>query len=139
MKKIVIMLASVFILSFTSLCMAADGGALDKAQGSADKFIGAFNSKGASYSEVASGFDSSLKEKINDKTYAELQKQVKEKFGVVKGSKFYSFQRFDDMDKLTYIVNCSKEKLVAFVFVCDKRGKVVDFMMTPVKAENSAK
>ena len=139
MKKMLIMLVTVCTMLFSSVCSAADGADLDKAQVNAEKLMGSFATGKIVYEDVVSGFNVELKNKITGQVYTELQKQVKNKFGTVKESKFYAFQRFDQNDRLTYSGSCSKVNLVAFVFSCDKRGKIVDFSITPIQQNESEK
>lgn len=133
MKKLILMLTTVFTLAFSSMCMAADGGALNKAQNNAEKFISAFTSSSAKYTDVVSGFGADLKSKITDKAFVELQKQVKTQFGSVKSNKFFSYERYDQFDKVTYVSSCTKEKIVAFIIACDKKGNVIDFNITKLQ------
>lgn len=135
MKKFLLTLIVAATLMCSSVAMAADGGDLNKAQGSAEKFMAAFTAKPVVYTEASAGFSKELKNKINDKVYVELQKQVKAKFGNVKESRFHAYQRFDGADRVTYIAACTKEKLVAFVLVCDKTGKIIDFAISPLQAD----
>lgn len=137
MKKIIVALTAVLTMAFAGICMAADGGDLNKQQAVAESFTKAFSSQVPEYREFSKGFDASLKEKFNEKTYAALQEQVQEKFGRMKEVKFYSFQRFDQMDQVTYIGSFSKEKLVSITLVFNKENKMVNFALSPVEtAEN---
>lgn len=122
-----------FTLICSSICFAADGNDLNKQQTVAEKFIGAFNINGTDYTEVIKGFDNTLKNKINEKVYNQLQKHVKEKFGDLKDNKFYSYQRFDEVDYVTYITSFSKEKLVSITLSFKKNGKMVDFSLRPIQ------
>ncbi len=36
---------------------------------------------------------------------------------------------------LPTLLACTKEKLVAFVLVCDKTGKIIDFAISPLQAD----
>ena len=56
-----------------------------------------------------------------------MQRQVQEKFGKHKETKFFSFERFDKADRLTYIAGFSKEPAVSIVFTLDKKGKITEF------------
>lgn len=141
MKKLIVLLTAVFTLAFTSLCMAADGGALNKQQAAGEMFMQAFTSQTAAYADVAKGFDASLKEKVNEQVFTQLKKQVKEKFGLMKDSKFYSFQRFDKEDRVTYLANFSKENLVAISLSFAKNNKMTGFALSPLnnQQENTGK
>lgn len=138
MKKYLLILTAIFTMAFSGLAMAADGGDLNKQQAAAQAFINAFGETAPAYAELAKNFGDELKSKMNADTYALLQKQVGERFGSLKESKFYSFQRFDNIDQVTYITAFSKEKLVTIALVFDKKNKILEFALTPVEqqAEN---
>ena len=133
MKKLVMILTAIFTMAFSGICMAADGADLNKQQNTAETFVKAFSQTVPSYNEFTKGFDAQLKNKFNEKTYAALQAQVKDKFGRMKEVKFYSFQRFDQMDRVTYIASFSKEKIVAINLAFNKENKMVDFALSPVE------
>lgn len=135
MKKLVITLAAIFTMAFAGICMAADGTDLNKQQKTAETFVKVFSQTVPSYKDFTKGFDTQFKEKFDEKTYVTLQKQVKDKFGRIKEVKFYSFQRFDNMDQVTYIASFSKEKLVSVNFVFNKENKMVNFVLTPVQQD----
>ncbi len=133
MRKLVMILTAIFTMVFAGICMAADGADLNKQQNTAETFVKAFSQTVPSYNEFTKGFDAQLKNKFNEKTYAVLQAQVKDKFGRMKEVKFYSFQRFDQMDRVTYIASFSKEKIVAINLAFNKDNKMVDFALSPVE------
>lgn len=135
MKKIILILTAIFTMAFSGLCLAADGGDLNKQQNTAETFVKAFTEVVPSYNEFTKGFDAQLKSKFDEKTYTALKEQVKDKFGRMKDIKFYSFQRFDNMDQVTYIASFSKEKLVSVNFVFNKENKMVNFVLTPVQQD----
>lgn len=139
MKKIIVMLTAVLALAVSSICMAADGGDLNKQQAVCETFMKAFSDTAPVYADVSKGLDPSLKEKLNEAAYAQLQKQVKEKFGRVKEVKFYSFQRFDNADQVTYIASFSKEKLVSVTAGFNKNNKMTSFALAPVKQGEAKK
>lgn len=135
MKKIILILTAIFTMAFSGLCLAADGGDLNKQQNTAETFVKAFTEAVPPYNEFTKGFDAQLKSKFDEKTYTALKEQVKDKFGRMKDIKFYSFQRFDNMDQVTYIASFSKEKLVSVNFVFNKENKMVNFVLTPVQQD----
>ncbi len=134
MKKSLIAMATVAALALPSMCMAgANGNALNKAEKAADSFISALQAK-ATYTQLAPNMNYQLKAKVKEAQLTALQKQVKARFGNMKDAKFYSFERFDQGDKLVYIASFSKEKLASLVMVMDKKGKMTDFALAPMKA-----
>ena len=80
-----------------------------------------------------------MKEAVTEKAFTELQKQVKQKFGTMKEAKFFAYQRFDQIDRVTYIGSFTKEKIVSMIFAFDKQNKLVDFAFTPVQQPQAAK
>lgn len=126
-------LTAIFTIACAGICMAADGADLNKQQAAAETFIKAFSQTVPSYNDFTKGFDAQLKNKSNENTYTALQNQVKDKFGRMKEAKFYSFQRFDQIDRVTYIAAFSKEKLVSINLAFNKDNKIIDFALSPVE------
>ena len=139
MKKIILFLTAVFTLAIASLGFAADGGDLNKEQKAAESFVAAFTMEAPDYRAFASGFDDTLKAKVTEQAYGVLQKQVQERFGRLKESKFYSFQRYDNVDYVTYIGSFSKEKLVSITFAFNKENKMTDFALSPMQQNEEKK
>ncbi|MDO4921149.1 MAG: DUF3887 domain-containing protein [Phascolarctobacterium sp.] len=139
MKKYLLILTAIFTMAFSGWASAADGGDLNKQQAAAQVFINAFGASASAYTDVTRGFGDELKSKVNADVYAQLQQQVDERFGTLQESKFYSFQRFDNMDQVTYIASFSKEKLVSIVMAFDKKNKLTDFALTPIHQQEEKK
>ena len=135
MKKLLLLAAALLVLAFSSVCLAADGGILNKEQAVAEKFVTELSAAEPAYANIAAGFDASLKEKLTEKNFPELLKQVKEKMGRCQSMKFYNFRRTDAFDELVYSSEFSKEKQVALVFVFNKSGKMLNFALTPVRPQ----
>ncbi|NJE29016.1 DUF3887 domain-containing protein [Megamonas funiformis] len=133
MKKIVLIFLAVMMMAFSSVCMAADGGDLNKDQKVAETFISGITTEKVVYDKFVANFDNGLKSKIDAKAYDALKNDVKTKFGDFKESKFYSFERYDNQDKVTYIASFSKEEIIAMVFVFDKNNKLVEFGLLPIQ------
>ena len=126
MRKLIMVLTAVFTIAISALGFAADGGDLNKE---------AFTMEAPEYRTFASGFDDTLKAKVTEQAYDVLKKQVQERFGRLKESKFYSFQRYDNVDYVTYIGSFSKEKLVNITFAFNKENKMTDFALSPIQQE----
>lgn len=135
MKKLLMALVMSVTMAVCCICSAADGGALNKQQEAAEKFMSAFGSMAPACAEVQSVLGGQLKENFNEQAYADLQKQVKEKFGRLKNTKFFSFQRFDQMDQVVYIGVFSREDLVSMVFIFSKDNKIENFSFTKLEAK----
>ena len=113
---------------------------LGKQQVVVERFLDVFDAEPAPlYAQVSAGFNPKMKEAVTEKAFTELQKQVKQKFGTMKEAKFFAYQRFDQIDRVTYIGSFTKEKIVSMIFAFDKQNKLVDFAFTPVQQPQAAK
>ena len=56
----------------------------------------------------------------------------------LKESKFYSFERHNNQDKVTYLTSFSQENVVAIVFIFDKNNKLVEFGLLPIQQNQQA-
>ena len=54
-----------------------------------------------------------------------------------KKGKFFSFERFDKADRLTYIAGFSKEPAVSIVFTLDKKGKITEFSLAALEVQQN--
>ena len=135
MKKIVIMMLVSCLMMICSVGFAADDHkALGKQMQVAEKMMDAFDGEPMPlFAQVSAGFNANLKKAVDEKAFTELQKQVKQKFGTMKEAKFFTFQRFDQADRVTFIASFTKEKIVSMIFAFDKQNKLVDFAFTPVQ------
>ncbi len=139
MKKLMLVLTMLLAFALSSVAFAADGGDLNKEQKSAEKMMSAFNSATTvEYTVVAPTWSDELNKNIGEKGYAEIKKQVKAQFGELKETKFYSFERFDQGDRVTYIASFSKENVVIMAFMFAKDGKLQNFNFAPYKAPEKA-
>ena len=135
MKKLIVMLMVSCLMMICSVGFAADDHkALGKQMQVAEKMMDAFDGEPMPlFAQVSAGFSPNLKKAVDEKAFTELQKQVKQKFGTMKEAKFFTFQRFDQADRVTFIASFTKEKIVSMIFAFDKQNKLVDFAFTPVK------
>ncbi len=135
MKKLMLVLTMLLAFALSSVAFAADGTDLNKEQKTAEKLMSAFNSATpVEYAALAPTWDAQLNKSLGEKGYAEVKKQVKSQFGDLKETKFYSFERFDQGDRVTYIAAFSKEKVVIMAFMFAKDGKLQNFNFAPYKA-----
>ena len=136
MKKILFILAIMMTMAVSSVCFAADGDDLNKEQKTAETFINVFEGRNIpTYTIFTTGFSDNLKANINEQTYAKLQETIKNRMGNMKEAKFYSYQRFDQGDRITYIASFDKENIVAIVFTFDKNLQMTDFALSPMKTQ----
>ena len=135
MKKLFVMIMVSCLMMLCSVGFAADDHkALGKQQQVAERVMDAFDVEPMPlFAQVSAGFNANLKKAVDEKAFTSLQKQVKQRFGTMKEAKLYSFQRFDQADRVTYVASFTKEKVVTMVFVFDKQNKLADFVFTPVQ------
>ena len=141
MKKLVIMMIVSCLMMLCSVGFAAgESKDLAKQQVVVERFLDVFDAEPAPlYAQVSAGFNPKMKEAVTEKAFTELQKQVKQNFGTMKEAKFFAYQRFDQIDRVTYIGSFTKEKIVSMIFAFDKQNKLVDFAFTPVQQPQAAK
>lgn len=141
MKKLALLLTMVLTFALSCVCFAADGGDLNKEQRAAEKIVSALEGDAATeYTAIAAGLSPELNQKLGVNGYTAIQKQVKEQLGSLKSNTFRSFERFGNMDRVIYVAEFSKEKIVALVFDFNKSNKMVNFSFVPQKpAENAEK
>lgn len=139
MKKLVLLLTTLFTLAFACNAFAADGGDLNKEQKTADKIVASLNADAATaYAGFASSLSPELDKNMGAKGFAAIQKQVKEQLGAMKTLKFVNFRRFDDGDVVEYVGSFSKEKTVIVRFIFDKSLKLNTLSFIPVKEQAPA-
>ena len=145
-------------LAFAASCFATENSsALNDAEGSAQKVITALvASDTLGYKDAEKAMSADLAKQMNVNTFIAMQRQVQEKFGKHKETKFFSFQRqvqekfgkhketkffsferFDKADRLTYIAGFSKEPAVSIVFTLDKKGKITEFSLAALEVQQS--
>ena len=134
MKKILVVLVMGLIMMFNGLCFAADGNDLNKEQKIAEDFMQVFwQEQLPNYSKISENLSGKLKIDLNEKQYIDLQKNVKDKFGALKEAKFYSFQRFDQGDRVSYLVSFDKQPIVTIIFAFDKNQKLENYAIVPLQ------
>lgn len=128
------------MMAVSSMCMAAgDGNALNKQQKVVDKFTAALNGSTVTVEQVWGDMVPELAEKMTAANFAELQKQMKEKFGTQKEAHFAVFERFDQGDRLTYLLKYSRDQAVRVVYGFDKNGKLNEFVFVPLQVQEAGK
>lgn len=144
MKKILISLLAVLVLAGSSFCFAYDGSDLNKAQKAAEKILEVYDGAPVpAYNTIAPLLVDKLKKDFGEKQYVTFQKQLDEQFGKMLESKFVSYERYDQGDRLTYLGTFSKTKVAVLVFGFDKKGQMTAFIVAPynapVKQQTAAK
>ena len=122
------------IMMFNGLCFAADGNDLNKEQKIAEDFMQVFwQEQLPNYSKISENLSGKLKIDLNEIQYIDLQKNVKDKFGILKEAKFYSFQRFDQGDRVSYLVSFDKQPISTIIFAFDKNQKLENYAIVPLQ------
>lgn len=134
MKKLLFVLMIVMTMT-AGVCFASDGSDLDKEQRAAQPLISVFENKSPAYTVVTKDFADSLKTSMNETAYANLQKEVQDKMGTLQEVKFYTYQRFDQGDRLTYIASFDKTSTATIVLLFDNQQKLVNFVIAPLQQQ----
>lgn len=140
MKKFIVLLTTLLTLAFAATCMATENSsALNDAENSAQKVINALvASDTLGYKDAEKAMSADLAKNMNVNTFIAMQRQVKEKFGNHKETKFFAFERFDKADRLTYIAGFSREPAVSVVFTLDKKAKITEFSLAALEVQENA-
>lgn len=141
MQKFLFILAMAVTMAVSGISYASSGDDLDKAQRAAGSFISMLEKDNVPYEVVSGDFADSLKAKVNEKSYETLQKEIRDNMGVLNNAKFYMYQRYDEGDRLIYVADFSKTKLMAIILYFDKEQKMTDFTIAPLtkrQAQNQA-
>ncbi|WP_304153259.1 DUF3887 domain-containing protein [Megamonas hypermegale] len=136
MKKLILVLTAVMMMAFSGICMASDSGDLDKEQKIADTFIQAVTTDKVTYDNMTADLSNGLKEKMDVKAFDKLKNDVKMEFGDLKEVKFYSFERYGQNDRVSYVATFSKEPYVAMIFGFDASGKMTEVGILKMQQKN---
>jgi hypothetical protein len=140
MKKTVILLILTLMMVVSGMCYAAgDGSDLNRQQKVADKFMAVLSGDAAAVTQLQVDMVPELAEKMTAANFAALQKQMKEQFGIQKSMRFAVYERFDQGDRLTYLVGYSRQQAVRAVYGFDKNGKLSEFVFVPLEVKAAQK
>ena len=141
MKKVVLLLAMVFVLGFGTICSAASNASiLGNEEKAVDRFLSALDKNNGAYEEIASNFTPGLQKKIDDAAMQKLRSQVAGNFGTLKEKKLVTLEKFDQGDRVTYLAGFSKTQVVKIVFAFDVKGEkplINDFTFAPVELKKA--
>ena len=141
MKKVVLLLAMVFVLGFGTICSAASNASiLGNEEKVVDKFLSALDKNNGAYEEIASNFTPGLQKKIDAAAMQKLRSQVAGNFGTLKEKKLVTLEKFDQGDRITYLAGFSKTQVVKIVFAFDVKGEkplINDFTFAPVELKKA--
>ena len=141
MKKIVLLLAMVLVLGFSTICSAASNASiLGNEEKAVDKFLSVLDKNNGAYEEIVSNFTPGLQKKIDDAAMQKLRSQVAGNFGTLKEKKLVTLEKFDQGDRVTYLAGFSKTQVVKIVFAFDVKGEkplINDFTFAPVELKKA--
>jgi len=142
MKKI-LLLVTVLVLSFSSLCFASNGSQLDQEEKMAANLIAAMNGAGE-YAEVSKDFSTGLTKNLSAAKFSDLQKKVKEQIGNIAEQKLLVLQKYDKADRLVYLAKGRKVQNVEVSLVFETAGKKplineVSIRPVEIKKQDNAK
>ena len=133
MKKTVILLILTLMMVVSGMCYAAgDGSDLNRQQKVADKFMAVLSGDAAAVTQLQVDMVPELAEKMTAANFAE-------QFGIQKSVRFAVYERFDQGDRLTYLVGFSRQQAVRAVYGFDKNGKLSEFVFVPLEVKAAQK
>lgn len=102
MKKLLMLLVVSCLMMVCSVGLAAtDHKDLAKQQQAVERMLDVFDGEPVPlYAQVSAGFSANMKKAVTEKALAELQKQVRLKFGTMKEARLFAYQRFDQADRV---------------------------------------
>ena len=116
MKKTVILLILTLMMVVSGMCYAAgDGSDLNRQQKVADKFMAVLSGDAAAVTQLQ----------------VDMVPELAEKMTV--------YERFDQGDRLTYLVGYSRQQAVRAVYGFDKNGKLSEFVFVPLEVKAAQK
>ena len=135
MKKLLMAMAITASMAMASVCAAAgEGAVLTKEQKAAEAFFSGMNGVAEiTYAQATTGLDPELKAKVTEQAYNNIKKNVKDKFGACKETKFVAFIRGGNLDRVEYLGKYAKEEAVGMAFFFNPAGKIVSFSLSPIK------
>jgi hypothetical protein len=140
MTKKIMLLVTVFVVYFSSMCFASNGSLLTSEEKISEQAIACITGE-SDYTELAKDFTSGLAKNLPASKFIELKKTIKEQLGSLSNSKLAILQKFDKADRVIYLANGSKIKTVEVAFVFDTTGKkplLNEITMRPVEMKPAA-
>ena len=123
MSKKVMLLVTILVMCYSSICFANNGKLLTCEEKIAEKTIDCILGQGE-YTVLAQNFTFSLAKKLTSLKFKELKTTVNEQVGVLSNNKLVILQKFAQADRVIYLADGSKIKNVEISFVFDTTGKV---------------
>ncbi len=138
LKKSLCAVMAVATFAVSGICMAAsDSDDLAREQQSVAVLVDAIDGGNVpEYKVFSKILSTDLKSGLNETAYTTLQKTIQDKYGKLESAKFYSYQRFDQGDRIAYLASFSKEKNVNIVISFDRAKRITDFSFAPLQVNN---
>jgi len=111
MKKLVLMLATVFMLAFCSVCSATAGKVLDNEMFIVDKFVTATN-----YKAIEPMLDAEYKKDFSEESFNKFREIIAKNFGTLNSKTLRFITKMDDADRLEYQASFSNVPVAAYIF-----------------------
>ena len=133
MKKYV--MTALLSLALAGSVMASDGTDLDRNKVTAETLVNAVFQANGTYDNARSVFSPDLAGRVTADNFATLKKGLGDFYGAPTKVTFRALEKFDDGDRLTYVVDYrnGKSAVVAVIFLKNAGGRVSDFFVQPVQ------
>lgn len=139
MKKIVMIFSAIMVMAISNLCFASDSSDFASEYKASSNFMKVFTqAQLPEYTVASKDFSNEIKAKIKEADYKKLAKLINNQYGKVKEVKFYTYQRFDNSDRLTYLASFDKESAVAIIIEFNKDKKIINYVFNPLKIEETS-
>ncbi len=137
MKKGLTAMLTMAAMAFNVSCFASSNSdILESEQKIANSFIDAVQVDTIGdlpkYDKFSENFSEGLKGKITPHIYEKLHYQIEEQYGKLNNVKFYNYISFDDLDRIKYVGNFTKEKAVSIEFTFNKDNQLAAFTFIPL-------
>jgi hypothetical protein len=119
---------------------STNGDALSKEEGQVQTLMTAFSSS-SGYDTVKPVLAKSLGNVMTAQNFAKMQQQVKQNFGNQKEMKLAALEKFDQGDRLTYIMSYSNNTIVRLVVIFGPNGRdgIRSFTFAPMQVKQEKK
>lgn len=145
MKKLLVLVAMVLALAFSTTALAANNGAVLNAQEKVtEKVITALTTSDGALSSFETSLAPDFKKSLTADNYTKLKKDMSDKLGTLKSCNLVELLKAPGAERLVYRAEFSKEKAVNLVFFFNKEEKplLLNFqalIVPPAPAKEEAK
>lgn len=141
MKKILLLLMTVFLLVMSSVALASNSSVLSNEDKIVESVLKAVTTSESSYEQISSNFTADLQKKLTAGEFRKMKQQIADNYGRLKESKLFTVEKFDKADRLVYLGSFAKQKVVKITFVFATTEKILlsDFDLRPVDLSKQEK